>query len=198
MGSNDWTPPPCQALWPIAWLLSWRLMKISHIGSPAHCGSGARRARVYGLLLATLACSLATEAQNLPTKNQQRLAAVIDRTVRQGKEAVLPPHISVLLGISLEEVEVPVKQFVQMKELVRGIDVCDLQRDDVVMFVEDRAKKESTFYLTSPNGGLRKVLSVRQGTGYNRAPTPADRKAFDTEKRFWLDSLAPDRPQTKP
>jgi hypothetical protein len=158
----------------------------------------ARRTRVYVFLLATVVCSLVATAQNSATRNQHRLAAVVDKTVRLGKDAILPPHISHLLGISPGEEEVPVKQFAQIKESVRGIDVCDLQRDDVVFFVEDRGKKESTFYLTSPRGSLRKVLSVREGVGYDRAPTPADRKAFEEEKRFWLDSLAPEHLQRTP
>jgi hypothetical protein len=129
-----------------------------------------------------------------PSKTPRRLASALKQTLTEGKDAILPPHISHLLGISPGEQEVSVKQFVQMGEVIRGLEVSAAKHDDVVIFVENRAEKESTFYLTSPRGSLRNVLSVRSGVGYQRAPTIADKKAFEREKQSWLDRLVPEHP----
>jgi uncharacterized protein YaiI (UPF0178 family) len=59
------------------------------------------------------------------------------------------------------------------------------------MFVENRAQKQTTFYLMSKRGTLRKVLAVIEGTGYPRQPTKQDREAFEKEKQRWVDQLAP-------
>lgn len=118
------------------------------------------------------------------------LAAAVDRTVKQGHDAILPPHISHLLGISPDEQEVPIKQFAEMGESIRGFDVSTAKHDDIVIFTEDRSTHETTFYLTSPRSVLRRVLSVRSGVGYDRAPTVADKKAFEKEKQYWVGRLS--------
>ena len=109
-------------------------------------------------------------------------------------DAVLPPHVSNLLGISPEEREVPVKQFVEMGALIRGFEVSTSEHNNVVIFFEDRAKKETTFYLTSRRGVLRRVLSVREGIGYGRVPNKADKDAFEKEKQDLVDKLVPKHP----
>ncbi len=127
-------------------------------------------------------------------RTQGRFSKVIDKTLANGRNAVLPPHISHLLGISPAEKEVPVKQFVEMKNDIRGFEVGSLQRGDVVLFVEDRASHDTMFYLTSPTGKLRRVLAVRGGVGYDRAPTQADWKVFEKEKSYWLGRLGAVKP----
>lgn len=129
-----------------------------------------------------------------PSKVQQRLVVAVNKTLEQGRDAILPPHISHLLGISPDEREVPVKQFAQREEVIKGFDVSTAKREDIVIFVENRSNKESTFYLTSPPGRVRRVVSVQAGVGHDRAPTAEDISAFESEKQFWLDLLAPPRP----
>lgn len=147
-------------------------------------------------MLAFVAFSLTSaDAQAKPQlKTQRRLAAAVDKAVNEGRDAVLPPHISNLLGISPDQHEVPVKQFVIMGPPVKGFEVSASNHDQIVVFVEDRSKKESTFYLFSPRGAVRKVLSVREGVGYDRVPSAEDKKSFESEKQFWLDRLAPAKP----
>lgn len=142
------------------------------------------------LAIAVLSVPLASSQTKPAPKPQRRLVAAVHKTLAEGKDAALPPHISNLLGISPMEREVPVKQFAIIGELVRGFEVDIADHDHIVIFIDDRSKKESMFYLTSPLGTLQKVLSVRQGVGYTRVPTPADQKAFATEKSFWLDRIA--------
>lgn len=124
-------------------------------------------------------------------KAKSRLATAIDRTLEQGHDAVLPPHVSHLLGISPEEHEVPVKQFAEMGEPIRGFEVSAAEHKNLVLFVESRTNNQSTFYLSSPRGTLRKVLAVIEGVGYARVPTKDDREAFEKEKQYWINQLVP-------
>jgi hypothetical protein len=142
-----------------------------------------------------VAVSLSAQSQTrTASKPDTRLARVIDQTLKQGHDAILPPHISHLLGISPEEHEVPIKQFVQMGEPIRGFEVSGANHNNVVLFVENHGQNESTFYLTSARGILRKVLSVRQGVGYDRVPNKDDQAAFEKEKQLWIDRLTPKQP----
>jgi hypothetical protein len=138
---------------------------------------------VYGI------ASHAQKSTDLQTSSP--LAKAIDLTLRQGHDAILPPHVSHLLGISPDEHEIPVKQFVEMGEPIRGFEVSTAQANDVLIFVESRAQKQTTFYLMSKRGTLRKVLTVLEGTGYSRRPTKDDQEAFEKEKQRWVDQLAP-------
>jgi len=156
-------------------------------------GSLARRRMQNGLLLMLLVVwggrSPAQKAAG--SKTTSPLTKAIDRTLAEGHDAILPPHVSNLLGISPDEHEVPVKQFVEMGELIRGFEVSTAEHNNVVIFVENRAQKQTTFYLTSKRGTLRKVLAVIAGTGYSRQPTKEDREAFEKEKQRWVDGLSP-------
>lgn len=66
-------------------------------------------------------------------------------------------------------------------------------KNDIVLFVVDEKANDQTLYLTSPEGTLRKVVSVEAGVGMVRRITDKDKKAFEKEKQFWLDRLAPAR-----
>jgi hypothetical protein len=127
-------------------------------------------------------------------KTDKRLALAVNKTLEQGHDAFLPPHISHLLGISPDEQKVPIKQFAEMGETIRGFEVSAEKHDDIVIFVENRSQDETTFYLISPRGSVRRVLSVKAGVGYGRTPTPADRTALAAEKQYWLDHLVPATP----
>lgn len=143
---------------------------------------------------AVIALAASARSQSAAPKTDVRLMKAVNMVVAQGHDAILPPHISNLLGIAPTETQVPVKQFVTMGDLVRGFEVSQAKHNDIVIFVEDRSKNESTFYLISPSSRLRKVLSVRAGVGYDRKPTVADQEAFAKEKKLWLDQLVPEKP----
>ena len=149
---------------------------------------------VFLVMLVTV-CGIASQAQkSASSQTTSSLTKAIDLTLKQGHDAILPPHVSHLLGISPAEREVPVKQFVQMGEPIRGFEVSTAQPNDIVIFVESRAQKQTTFYLMSKRGTLRKVLTVLEGTGYSRRPTKDDEEAFEKEKQRWVDQLSPKHP----
>lgn len=127
------------------------------------------------------------------TKPKGRLSTAIDLTLQKGHESTLPPHVSTLLGISKEQ-PVSMKQAVEMGEPIRGFEVSSAEPTHVVIFVENRTAKETTFYLSSRAGTLRKVLSVKEGTGHPRNPTKQDVEDFRKEKQHWVDRLVPNKP----
>jgi hypothetical protein len=137
-------------------------------------------------------CAFSAHSQtSAASKTTSPFDRAIQRALDEGHDAVLPPHISHLLGISPQEHEVAIKQFVEMGEPIRGFEVSTAEHNNVVLFVESRAQKQSTFYLTSRRGTLRKVLAVIEGVGYARIPSKEDRQAFEKEKQYWADRLKP-------
>jgi hypothetical protein len=146
------------------------------------------------LTLAVVAFSLAHSQKAATSSTQQRLALAVNKTLEQGHDAFLPPHISHLLGISPDEHKIPIKQFAEMGQTVRGFEVSAEKHDDIVIFVENPSQGESTFYLISARGSARKVVSIKAGVGYDRVPTAADRKDLATEKQYWIDRLVPVAP----
>ena len=145
-------------------------------------------------LLTGLMFMSATRAQVRPSPSAQareRMVQAVDKTLEEGLPAKLPPHLSTLLGLSQEQ-ECLVKQgVVRTGKLVQGFDVSTANKNDVVLFVVNETTNDQTLYLTSTEGALRKVVTVEEGAGRVQKVTPEDRKAFEEEKQFWLDRLAP-------
>lgn len=145
-------------------------------------------------LLTVLMFVLVTRAQVKTSSTPQarkRMVSVVDKTLQQGLHAKLPPHLSTLLGLSKEE-ECPVMQaVVRSGKAVQGFDVSTANPNDVVLFVVNETTNDQTLYLTSKEGVLRKVVTVREGVGQVQKITGEDRKAFEKEKQFWLDRLSP-------
>jgi hypothetical protein len=133
------------------------------------------------------------QAQHSPRyRAQQRLARAVDKTFREGLHGKLPPHLSTLLGVSSDDKECLVMQsVVRTGKVVQGFDISMANKNDIVLFVVDETANDQTLYLTSPEGTLRKVVSVEAGVGRVRRITDKDKKAFEKEKQFWLDRLAP-------
>jgi hypothetical protein len=75
--------------------------------------------------------------------------------------------------------------------MVEGIDVSIANKSNVVLFVVDETANDQTLYLTSPAGRLRRGVVVKAGVGPGSRITDKDRKAFEVEKQFWADHLAP-------
>ena len=146
------------------------------------------------LLLAVVMLVSATRAQVGPSPSPQarkRMVRAVDKTLQEGLHAKLPPHLSTLLGLSREE-ECPVMQdMVRTGKVIQGFDVSTANKNDVVVFVVNETTNDQTLYLSSKEGVLRKVVIVENGVGRVQKITGKDRKAFEKEKVFWLDRLAP-------
>ncbi len=122
---------------------------------------------------------------------QSRLIKAADTTFQSGFHATLPPHISTLLGISKEEPTPVMQSVVRSGSTVQGLDVVSANKSDIILFVVNEASNDQNLYLTSPEGMLRKVVSIKAGVGSAARISDNDRKAFEKEKQFWVDRLAP-------
>ena len=145
-------------------------------------------------LLTGVMFTSSTRAQVSPSPKPQarkRMVQAVDKTLQEGMHAKLPPHLSTLLGLSQEQ-ECLVRQgVVRTGKVVQGFDVSTANKNDVVLFVVNETTNDQTLYLTSTEGALRKVVTVEEGAGRVQKVTPEHRKAFEKEKQFWLDRLAP-------
>ena len=123
--------------------------------------------------------------------DHSRLARAAEITSEKGFSAKLPPHISTLLRISNEQ-ECPVKQSVTRSgSLVQGFDVSVSNKNDIIIFVVNEGSNDQSLYLTSPDGTLRRVVTVSKGVGNEIRITEKEKKAFREEVQFWLDRLVP-------
>ena len=158
-------------------------------------GDGTSRFAVAVAFLLTVVMFVsATRAQVRPSPSPQarkRMARAVDKTLQQGLHGKLPPHLSTLLGLSKEEECLVMQGVVRTGKTVQGLDVSTANKNDVVLFVVSETTNDQTLYLTSKEGVLRKVVVVEEGVGRVQKITGEDRKAFEKEKHFWLDRLAP-------
>jgi len=145
-------------------------------------------------LLAVVMFVSVTRAQVAPSpgpQTQKRMVQAVDKVLQEGLHAKLPPHLSTLLGLSKEEECQVMQGVVRTGQVVQGFDVSTANKNDVVLFVVNETTNGQTLYLTSKNGVLRKVVKVEEGVGQVRKITGKDREAFEKERAFWLDRLAP-------
>ena len=78
---------------------------------------------------------------------------------------------------------------VRTGKVVQGFEVSDANRKDIVIFVVDESANNQDLYLTSPEGTLRQVVSVKAGVGNVVRITENERNAFKKEKAFWVNRL---------
>jgi len=122
--------------------------------------------------------------------SKNELAAAAEMTAQHGLHAELPPHVSTLLGLALDRKCVVLRGVVRAAGSIQGFEITEKNHNDIVIFVVDQKTSDQTFYLTAPNGALRKLLSVKQGVGHLIKPTVTDQKAFEKEKKMWEEQLA--------
>ena len=158
--------------------------------SKLHGDTTSRFTVAVVFLLTVGMLALATQAQVGPSR-RKRMARAVDKTLEEGLHAKLPPHLSTLLGLSQEEECEVMQGVVRTREVVQGFDVSTANKNDVVLFVVNERTNDQTLYLTSKEGVLRKVVIVDEGGGRVQEITGQDRTAFEKQKQFWLDRLAP-------
>jgi hypothetical protein len=158
--------------------------------------------RVIVVTLAVLAGlpALAQDAKN----TEKPLALMVRRTVGDmGKDALMPPTLSYLLGLTPHPETVAVKQ---VAAKIRGTDMIGFNvsvknHGDIVIFRETPTVR--TYFLTSPAGVLRKVIESRKPENGKGEFTTTElrpsalKKRFDKEKQCWMDvakntALSPD------
>jgi hypothetical protein len=114
------------------------------------------------------------------------LKSLIDAVVKDGLEAQLPAHLSMVLGVAAVEQKTAVKQAViRDGQTVRTFNVCAPNRGDVVMFTYDERSRGAKAYLVSAAGELRKAVSYQPGEPANERTLADARSDFSGELKFW-------------
>jgi hypothetical protein len=153
--------------------------------------------------MTVLSFATAQNSARSNSKTKDRLARATDKVLQDGLDAYIPPNCSALLGISPQPQQTAVKQrLIQNRSKLSAFNVSIDNPKNIVIFVNTRnpatgADTVQTYYLTSPQGSLRKVLIVEQpsGTPRARSGTEEDNAAFRKELQSWLDRIEPPAPK---
>jgi hypothetical protein len=150
-----------------------------------------RRAMV--LFLAAAAGGAAGWTQE--AKNTHKpLAPMVGRALGDmGKDAVMPPTLANLLGLTANRESVAVKQ---VAANIKGTDMIGFNvstRDHQVIVIFRETPTVRSYFLTAPDGVLRKVIETRKpanGTGdfetSELRPATVE-KRFEKERQCWID-----------
>jgi hypothetical protein len=119
-------------------------------------------------------------------KEHEKLSNLVGAVIKHGPDSRLPAHLSMVLGLSATEREIPVKQAVMRSgDVVRTFNVCDENHRDVVLIAYNERSRVSKAYLVSPAGRLRKAVSFQAGeAAVHRSPSEA-RGDAGSEVEFW-------------
>jgi len=139
--------------------------------------------------LAALACLLVIAPVSAETS---WLRALTDQTLRQGADAKLPPHLSVVLGLEAKLQSTPVRQLVErVGHEVRTFNVCSSNHQKLVIMTVDEEKQAVTGYLLSPGGKLSKAVSYSPGGAPRELPLAEARSGFNRELQYWSHRARP-------
>jgi hypothetical protein len=137
------------------------------------------------LMLATL------PAQAAPPRTSASFDELVETTIRRGPDGQLPPHLSVVLGLSALEQNISVKQAViRGGSAVHVFNVCAANHDDLVILTHNEQDQSTKAYLLSAGGRLRKAVFFRGSEPAQVRSMSEARGDFATEEKFWLDFSA--------
>jgi hypothetical protein len=141
----------------------------------------------FGLLTALLTLNGAFGAE---PSTAHVLAGLVDTAVRAGQDAALPPHLSVLLGISAGETSTPVRQLAfKNGDAMKTLNVCAADhRNVVLMSVSDNHRAAA--YLMSSKGVLLKAFEYEIGGETHELELAVAGGNFLHERQLWI-SRAP-------
>ena len=157
------------------------------------CRSGGLAGLVVTILLMVMLPAVRGAGQQTPrSAAPAKFAQAADKVFQEGISAYLPPHLSKMLGLSSKEEQcLVIQNFVRNEKVVQGFDISFANKNDIVLFVVNETTRDEAYYLTSPQGRLRKVVLVKSGQGDTAQINDKDHKAFQKERQFWLDRLVP-------
>jgi len=114
------------------------------------------------------------------------LDSVIAAVVKNGLDAQLPAHLSVILGVSSVERATAVKQAViRDGKTVHTFNVGAANHDDVVILTYDEQHRATKAYLVSRAADLLKAVSYQPGAPANERSLGEARNDFLGELKFW-------------
>jgi hypothetical protein len=130
-------------------------------------------------------------AQATPPGTAESFDELVETTVRRGPDGQLPPHLSVVLGLSTLEQGISVKQAViRDGSAVRVFNVCAANHKDLVILTHNDREQSTKAYLFSTQGRLRRAVFFRDGEPVQMRSMAEASADFAAEQRFWKDFSA--------
>jgi hypothetical protein len=145
--------------------------------------------RRLAALFACLVCTLLT----VPVcADPAWINAFTERVLRQGREAQLPPHLALVLGLGTGETAVAVKQLgIQSAQEVRTFNVCQEKGKPVVVIVHYNQKNQIAYaYLLGSGTKLRKAVTYEAGAQPALLSGEKAKAAFREELQYWSNHAA--------
>ena len=113
-------------------------------------------------------------------------AQLAQRAQREGTDALLPPHLSVVLGLTGAEQGVAVKQLlIRAAQRIRAFNVCAAAPSTVIIFEFDEATRIITAFRVSRAGTLDKAVTYESGQPVKELVGALARRALAEELRYW-------------
>ena len=92
------------------------------------------------------------------------LQPLIGAVLRNGPDSQLPPHLSLVLGLSKSGQALPIKQaHLREGSVVRTFNVSTVDHEDVVLMSYDEQTRSTHAYLTSASGVMRMAVAYETG-----------------------------------
>ena len=135
---------------------------------------------MLGSLLASAAATALLAADSPWT------APLVKQALSGGYKSSVPPHVSLVLGLSAQGEAVETRQLVaraEQKVHTFNVELASPQR--VVLFVVDEGAHNTVTYLLNASGKLRKAVSYDDGAAPHDVPEAQARAGLARERRFW-------------
>jgi hypothetical protein len=144
--------------------------------------------RRLAAVFACLVCALTVPVRADPAW----ISAFTERVLRQGRDAQLPPHLALVLGLGTGETAVTVKQLgIQSAQEVRTFNVCQDKGKPVVVIVHYNQKNQVAHaYLLGSGTRLRKAVTYEAGAQPVLLSDAKAKAAFQEELQYWSDHAA--------
>ena len=118
------------------------------------------------------------------------LNGLVQTAVRSGQDAILPPHLSVMLGVSTSEASTPVRQLgFKNGDNIKTFNVCAADHQNVVLMSVGADSRVSA-YLMSSEGVLRKAIVYQVGGDTRELRISAAKADFLEQRKLWFERAA--------
>ena len=120
------------------------------------------------------------------------ISGFTDRVLHQGHEALLPPHLALVLGLGAGEKAVAVKQLgTQSAEAIRTFNVRTEKGKTVVVILRyDRKTQVTQAFLLGRGAKLRSAVTYEAGGQPASLSDENARVAFQEELQYWSSQAA--------
>jgi hypothetical protein len=117
--------------------------------------------------------------------------ALTKEATTSGFQATLPPHVSMVLGLTKKGESIAVRQLVSRAgQKVHTFNVVVADKGDIVVFVVNEKEQSTVAYLLTARGTLRGAVSYQTGGEPHELAASEAKPGLAREIRYWSDYAA--------